>query len=483
MRALAVIVLAGAALRFATLDAQSFWLDEAATVDLVRRGFGDMLDGVASGESTPPLYYVLAWLWAKLAGTGEVGMRSLPALFGTATIVVAYGLAARIAGSRAGLIAAAVCAANPFLVWYSQEARAYALLVLLTAAGVLVFAMLLERAGPRRLAAWAVLSAAALATHWFALFPVAAEAAWLLLAAPASLPRVARGGLLAAVGAVAATGAALLPLALGQRSHDRAGFIDESSLLRRLAEVPKQFLTGYDAPAEALVTALALAAALVAAVAALRAPAEVRRRIAIVAGMGLAALAVPALLAVAGADYLIARNVLPAWVPLVAAGAAGLAWLRAGPAVAAGLALAGVSVVIAVAAEPTYQRDDWRAAARALGPPDRDRAIIVTPASGLLPLSVYLDGSRSVSPPGVLVGEIGLVGLAPHLPGAAGDPPRPPDLQPPAPGFTQTSRTDGETFTTVVFESPTPFNVTPTVGASPLDGRPARTLHQRGQTP
>lgn len=468
MGALVAIVAAGAALRFATLDAQSFWLDEAATVDLVRRGFGDMLDGVASGESTPPLYYVLAWLWAKVAGTGEVGMRSLPALFGTATIVVAYALAARIAGARAGLIAAAVCAANPFLVWYSQEARAYALLVLLTAGGLLAFV-----AGRR--VAWALLSIAALAAHWFAIFPVAAQAVWLL----------ARKRAFAPVAAVAAAGAALLPLALDQRSHDRAGFIDESSLARRLAEVPKQFLTGYDAPAEALLTAVALAAALVAAAAALRAPGRgapeggaPEGALRLVAAVGVAALAIPILLALAGADHLIARNVLPALVPLIAVGAAGLAAMRAGAVPAAALVVVGVFAAVAVAAEPAYQRDDWRSAARALGPAERDRAVIVTPASGLLPLSVYLEASRAVSPPGVKVGEIGMVGLAPHLPGAAGEPPRPADLQPPAPGFEQTRRTDGETFTTVVFRSLVPFNVTPTVGASPLDGRPARTLFQ-----
>ena len=34
------------ALRFATLDAQSFWLDELVTVSLLDRGFGEMLDGV-----------------------------------------------------------------------------------------------------------------------------------------------------------------------------------------------------------------------------------------------------------------------------------------------------------------------------------------------------------------------------------------------------------------------------------------------------
>ena len=48
-----------------------------------------MLHAVKVSESNPPLYYVLAWGWAKAFGTGEVGLRSLSALFGAATVPVA----------------------------------------------------------------------------------------------------------------------------------------------------------------------------------------------------------------------------------------------------------------------------------------------------------------------------------------------------------------------------------------------------------
>src|SRR5436305_15013005 len=92
LQLLAGIVLAGAALRFATLHVQSYWLDEVATVNLLHKGLSSMLSGVSAGESTPPLYYVVAWLWAKLFGTGEVGLRSLSAVFGSATIPLAWYL-------------------------------------------------------------------------------------------------------------------------------------------------------------------------------------------------------------------------------------------------------------------------------------------------------------------------------------------------------------------------------------------------------
>ena len=49
-----------------------------------------------------PLFYAVAWLWVKLFGTGEVGLRSLSALCGTAFVPVAYAIGTRAATVRVG---------------------------------------------------------------------------------------------------------------------------------------------------------------------------------------------------------------------------------------------------------------------------------------------------------------------------------------------------------------------------------------------
>lgn len=69
------LTLGAAALRFATLNVQSIWLDESATMVLVRRGFSGMLSHLSSSESAPPLYYILVWAWTKLFGAGPLGFR------------------------------------------------------------------------------------------------------------------------------------------------------------------------------------------------------------------------------------------------------------------------------------------------------------------------------------------------------------------------------------------------------------------------
>src|SRR5262249_49749909 len=189
----------------------------------------DVLAGVGNVESTPPLYYVVSWLWIQIVPGTEVGMRALPALFGVALVPVAYWIGRELADARAAIIAAALVACNPFLVWYSQEARAYSLLSLLSAVALLFAILAVMRPSARLYAGWAVASALALATHYFAVFLILPEAVILLRSAPSR--RLA--GL--AIGFVMAAGAFLLPLALQQRSMGHATWISNAPILGRLA--------------------------------------------------------------------------------------------------------------------------------------------------------------------------------------------------------------------------------------------------------
>src|SRR5436305_5664075 len=148
-------VVLAAAIRFATLASQSYWVDEATTVQELHMSFGAMLHAVTTNESTPPLYYVLAWLWAKAFGTGEAGLRSLSALAGAGVIPVVYLAGRELASRRAGLLAALLAALSPFLIWYSQEARAYMLFTLLCGLSFVFFARSLRRGSSRDLAWWA----------------------------------------------------------------------------------------------------------------------------------------------------------------------------------------------------------------------------------------------------------------------------------------------------------------------------------------
>ncbi|MEA2273322.1 MAG: mannosyltransferase, partial [Solirubrobacteraceae bacterium] len=208
----AALTVAGAALRFSTLDLQSFWHDEAVTVGrILDPSLFTTLDRVPGSEATPPLYYALAWGWTKVFGAGEVGIRSLSAVVGTATIPVAWWAGRELVSRAAGVAAAALVAFSPYMVWYSQEARAYALLVLLCGVSLGLFARVLRRGERRWFAWWALVAALALLTHYFAVFVVLPELvllAWLL---PERRHVAAAAGVV-----VGAVGLALVPLAVHQ---------------------------------------------------------------------------------------------------------------------------------------------------------------------------------------------------------------------------------------------------------------------------
>lgn len=126
------MVLFATALRFYRLDAQSFWNDEGNSARLVERPVALILRGTAA-DIHPPGYYLLLHGWRALAGDSEFALRGFSALCGVLTVAVAASLGRRAGGWRVAGAAAGLTAAHPLLVYYSQEARMYALLALLAA--------------------------------------------------------------------------------------------------------------------------------------------------------------------------------------------------------------------------------------------------------------------------------------------------------------------------------------------------------------
>jgi mannosyltransferase len=424
---LVALVAAAAALRFTRIGHQSFWLDESYTVDLVQRPFGHMLSGVSSDESTPPLYYVLAWLWEKVFGHGEAGLRSLSALFGTLAVPAAWAAAREwFESPRVGLIAGALVAFNPFFVWYSQEARSYSLLVLLAALTLFFLAR-------RSYGWWALTAALALLTHYFAAFLLVPEAIWLLW-------RHRERAAWLATGAVVAVGLALIPLALHQRDLGHTSFIADLSFRSRVIDLPKKLVTGELGTPTPLIGPLAGLIAVVAIVYALLhfRPARVLVAIAVFAGL------TPLLLAAFGADYVLPRNVIAVYVPVILAAAAGLAG-RLGLIGAAVICAVALAVNVEVATDVKLQRDDWRGAALALGRAPETRVVTVTPPYDKKPLRLYAGSLPPLPPQGADVRELVAIVYG-----------RPPKDPAPPPGFTEASRVRTPSYVLVRYRSPVP---------------------------
>jgi 4-amino-4-deoxy-L-arabinose transferase-like glycosyltransferase len=395
LAAVAALTVLGAVLRLYRLGHQGFWFDEGNTALLVHFAPGKMLGLIPQTESTPPLYYCVAWVWARVFGYGEVGLRALSALAGVALIPVVYGAGARLISRRAGVIAAALAACNPLLIWYSQEARSYELLALLTSVSLLAFASAGARPTPRALAAWVIASAAALATHYYAALVVVPEALYLLWVHRRSRP------VQVAFGVVALCGLGLIPLAIGQQSSGRANWIAGAPFGRRLGQIIPQFVAAFDGPAHSVFEPVAIAIVVLALVllATRSSDPEPRRGALLAGGIALAGFLISLALVVVGFDDLLTRNLLAIWAPAALLVAGGLAVPRArtlGLIATVVLCAIGVSTAIGVAVDRNYERPDWRTVAGALGtrPPAGGRAILVQHYRDLLPLSLYEPGLR-----------------------------------------------------------------------------------------
>jgi mannosyltransferase len=408
---LLTLAVIGAALRFATMTSQSYWFDEAQAVHELHLSFGAMFSAVASNEPNPPLYFVLAWPWVRLFGNTEAGLRSLSALLGTAVIPITYLCGRELISRRAALVAAALAALSPFMIWYSQEAREYMLLAALCGASVLFFARALQAPSRRNLGCWTLFSALAVLTQYFAGFLVGVEALWLLYVLRSK-------AIMVAVAVIAAVEATLIPHLVSHASHP-LGWIDVFPLSIRVRQVPVAFGLGTLYQSSWVTYGLLGAAVLAGCVIVLLvvgADARQLRGAGVAAALAGVVLLVPLLLAVLGRDYYVTRALMPAWIPLAVLVGAACASPRA---LLAGLALAAILLGgfiyagIRIGSSPQYQRPNWRGVAAALGTPSAPRVIVAydgTFAAG--PLAIYMRGVPWLRTrgPTVTVRELDVVG-------------------------------------------------------------------------
>jgi mannosyltransferase len=409
--AVAGLIVLAAILRFYRLGHQGFWFDEGNTALEVRFTLGQMLTLLKHYESTPPFYYGIVWVWSRVFGDTELGLRSLSALLGVLTVPMAFAAASKLVSRRAGLIAAALVAFNPYLIWYSQEARAYSLAVLLIGASILGFAFVRTEASPRNLAFWAVSCALALATEYYAFLVILPEALWLLYL------RRRRRAVWVSMGALAIWAAPLLWFAISQNRTGHASWIAPIPLGPRVGQIVPQFLVGYGAPALIVLQRVAEAAALVGLVLLLtRTDRRARAGALLAGGMAVAGLIICLVLVAGGIDDLITRNVISLWMPAAIALAGGLAAARPrllGVAITAILCAIGIAAAGTVAFNQSLQRPDWRKLVRLLGsqPPPGGRAILLQRYRTSLPLSLYLSNMTFLRHGSATVSEVDVIAL------------------------------------------------------------------------
>ncbi len=223
---LLALILLGYGLRAHNLDAFSFWTDEGLTPE--RSGYPVaqilrneiIIQGFVTRDTHPPLYYLIIHATRQLFGDSDFAFRYPSVLFGVLLVPLLGRLGRRMGGRAVGLAVAALAAVNPLQVYYSQEARMYTLLVLLVtgmsyilweqirhtkyeirnghASSVSRISYLVSPAVG--LVLYSLLAAAALYTHYTAVFVIAAQGVfWVWVLWRRGLRRVILAGAAAAV--------------------------------------------------------------------------------------------------------------------------------------------------------------------------------------------------------------------------------------------------------------------------------------------
>jgi mannosyltransferase len=445
------VTLLAAIVRIPTLGLQSYDFDESYTLRVVGGSFAHMLHGVASSESSPPAYYLLAWLWRDVVDSGEFGFRLLPAIAGVALVPVVYELGRTLGSSRVAMIAAAIVATSPYLVFYSQEARAYSLFALLSTLGLLFCVRAIQTPTNTAFALWAAVSLAAIATHYFAFFPFAGQiAAFLLFRTPAR--RVAAWGGLVVIAAIP-----LLLLAHHQSRQGHVDWIGAASLTQRVRVTIETFALGATFKGSLshrllllfLIAALTIGFGILVAVVWLlrRANAAERRSAELVAVSAGVAIAIPFVAALGPTDYFIHKNLIPVLPEVALLIALGLGCARAGRlgfVAATCIVLSGLGLTVMSFAAPSLRRPDVRQVSDKLGAPTLDRVIVLVPRWQTI-LEQYQPNLQALPPSGREVSEIDVFTTSPDLP---------PGTVPP--GFRLAASSHGRTFNLYRFKSAGP---------------------------
>ncbi len=188
---LSLIILLGIFLRVYNIGEESFWIDEAATVYTTQQSPLEIIEDIYTttkqapqyyeGGGSPPFYFLVANYWTNLVGLSEAKLRLLSAIFGTISIFMIFTIGRMLFGYRVGLIVAFMLAINFMHINYSQEARGYSLVVLLT---LFTVYFLINGLNGKKNAYWlgySIAGALLLYTHYFGFFILFFEALYVLI--------------------------------------------------------------------------------------------------------------------------------------------------------------------------------------------------------------------------------------------------------------------------------------------------------------
>jgi mannosyltransferase len=165
---LITILFLGLILRIYNLGTESFWCDEGFS-SMISRSSLFQIAQQTSQDSHPPLYYFILHYWINLFGVTEFSIRFLSVIFGFFAILMIYMVGTLIFNKNVGIISSLILALSAFHIYYSQEARMYSLMTLLTLLSIYFFIKLINGGSFKFIIGYILSSILLMYTHYFGL--------------------------------------------------------------------------------------------------------------------------------------------------------------------------------------------------------------------------------------------------------------------------------------------------------------------------
>ncbi len=163
-------------LRTGTLTLQSMWVDEVMALHFTEGSFMETARTIIHPSHNGPLFYLLLFGWRHLVGDSDFAVRYLSAICSVLTMPLLFRWARRLATARAGAVAVWLWGFSPFALWFAQEAKMYALHMLVAVASSLALTEAFQRGGWWRWLLFASLTSTVFYSHLFGVFLVASQA-------------------------------------------------------------------------------------------------------------------------------------------------------------------------------------------------------------------------------------------------------------------------------------------------------------------
>lgn len=153
---------------------ESLWGDESFSAIAVQKNLLNMMS-VVMKDTSPPLFYLVGFVWGRIFGFSEVALRSLTLTLMLLTAIFAGLIVHQISKNKIeSLLTVCVTFLTPFLIPFAFEWRMYALLAFTLTASTYFFIA-------KKWGWYVIFSLAALYTHHFAFFTIFCQGVWFLL--------------------------------------------------------------------------------------------------------------------------------------------------------------------------------------------------------------------------------------------------------------------------------------------------------------